>query len=178
MKRYLLLLLLMVTTLGSAVVMQHVARAVTSAPMTDAHIARIRSNCVEAQSSLAQIHASDALLRVNRGQLYESISTKLMAPLNSRIALNKLDGSTLVSTAADYEKALDTFRSDYQQYEEALSRALNMKCEDQPVAFYDGVSDAHDKRMQVHANVISLQALIAKYKTVFEEFSARQAKGN
>src|SRR5689334_18968108 len=109
--------------------------------MTDEHIARIRMNCQDAQSSLSQLHASDALLRVNRGQLYESISTKLMAPLNSRIALHRLDGVKLVATTTRYESQLATFRAKYQEYEEAMSDVLRVNCVNQPVAFYDKVAD-------------------------------------
>lgn len=146
------------------------------APMTEAHIARIRASCVEAQSTLTQLHASDALLRVNRGQQYESISTKLMAPLNSRIALNRLDGVTLVSVAAKYEGQLADFRSRYQQYEEAMSRTLKINCTNQPVAFYDSVSDARTKREKVHAATTVLHQTVRDYKNEFETF-ARQIEG-
>lgn len=138
--------------------------------MTDAHIARIRSNCVEAQSSLSQLHASDALLRVNRGQLYEFISTKLMAPLNSRIALNRLDGVSLISVSANYERQLVAFRLNYQAYEEAMSDLLKIKCTDQPVAFYDAVASTRTKREKAHSSTLELNALIKTYKAEFDTF--------
>src|SRR5688500_8599766 len=111
-----------------------------STPMTEAHIDRIRANCVEAQSTLTQLHASDALLRVNRGQLYESISTKLMAPFNSRVTAAKLDSATLVTVAAAYEQQLNDFRSSYKLYEEAMTKTLRLNCTNQPVAFYDSLA--------------------------------------
>ena len=150
-----------------------ISRAQVAPPMTEDHIARIRDNCVDAQSSLAQIHASDALLRVNRGQLYESISTKLMAPLNSRIALNKLDGGSLTTVTVAYESALDKFRNDYQDYEQALSAALQINCRNQPVAFFDSVRAARDDRTKVHDDITSLQGMIEKYRTTFEAFAAQ-----
>lgn len=177
MNRYFVFLAVLVVTLGVVFNVQHVASADADGPMTEAHITRIRENCVEAQSSLSQIHASDALLRVNRGQLYESISTKLMAPLNSRIALNKLDGGTLESITLNYEKTLDDFRSDYQVYEQALSRVLNISCTDQPVSFYDGVRVSRDMRSKVHNDVLTLQAAIKKYRAAFEAFARTTPKG-
>jgi hypothetical protein len=161
---------LVATTLGHMVV-----RAETT-PMTEAHIARIRTNCVEAQSTLNQLHASDALLRVNRGQLYESISTKLMAPLNSRISLNRLDGATLVSIAATYEGQLTDFRTSYQQYEEAMSRTLKINCTNEPVTFYDSVSDTRTKRERVHDSTTKLHQTVRNYKNEFEIF-AHQIEG-
>src|SRR6266496_4501196 len=135
-----------------------------AAPMTEAHIEQIRANCVDAQSILTQLHASDALLRVNRGQLYESISTKLMAPFNSRVALNKYDGSKLVEQSVAYDRQLDEFRSNYKDYDEAISKALKINCINEPVAFYDSVADARTKRQIVHQSTVVLQTTIQNYK--------------
>lgn len=154
----------------------HASARAENTPMTEAHIARIRANCVDAQSTLRQLHASDALLRVNRGQLYESISTKLMAPLNSRISLNRLDGVSLVSIATTYESQLVYFRQSYQQYEEAMSQTLRINCINQPVVFYDSVADARSKRKKVHDSTVALHNTISEYKTEFEAF-AKQFDG-
>jgi len=162
-----------ITALGSALFLSVAAKADDTPTMTEAHIERIRANCVEAQSTLGQLHASDALLRVNRGQLYESISTKLMAPLNSRVALNRLDGVGLVAAATSYEQGLASFRSNYQQYEEAMSRALKIDCIKQPVAFYDAVADARLKRKITHDNTLQLHTVIQEYKNAFEEFAKK-----
>lgn len=139
--------------------------------MTEAHIERIRDNCVDAQSVLTQLHASDALLRVNRGQLYESISTKLMAPFNSRVALNKYDGSKLIEQSATYERQLDDFRSSYKSYDEAMTKALKINCVNEPVAFYDSVADARTKRQAVHQSTLALQETLQNYKDQFETFA-------
>lgn len=143
-------------------------------PMTEAHIARIRANCVEAQTQLSQLHTTDALLRVNRGQLYERILTKLMSPLNSRIALNNLDSSSLVAISATYEQQLMAFRLDYQQYEEAMSNTLKINCTNQPVAFYDSVADARIKRQKVHDSTVQLQESMQSYKNQFEVFASSE----
>lgn len=156
-----------------ALTLNTVVSAQESAPMTEAHIERIRRNCVEAQTSLSQLHASDALLRVNRGQLYESISTKLMVPFNSRIALNRLDSKGLPAIASQYEKQLSAFRLNYQQYEEAMSETLKLNCTKQPVAFYDSVDATRTKRRLVHDSTTELHRLIQEYKTEFEVFAGK-----
>lgn len=142
-------------------------------PMTEVHIERIRARCIEAQSTLTQLHASDALLRVNRGQLYESISTKLMAPLNSRVAANKLDASTLTSVTATYEQQLNDFRSNYKLYEEAMAKTLRINCKNQPVAFYDSVADTRGKRQQVYESNQALQKTVQEYRAAFEAFKQK-----
>jgi hypothetical protein len=140
-------------------------------PMTEAQIQRIKSNCVEAQSTLYQLHASDALLRVNRGQLYESMSTKLMEPFDSWLTVNSINASDLVSVAADYNNKLTEFRTNYQQYEEAMSKTLEINCTNQPVAFYDSVADTREKRGKVHESTLDLHKLIGDYKKAFDKFS-------
>lgn len=172
MKRFLVLALVFGAIFGSALGVSVLAHA-DSTPMTEAHIARIRSNCVEAQSSLSRLHATDALLRVNMGQLYESILTKLMSPFNSRVALNNLDGATLVSLANTYNQQLTDFRTNYQQYEEAMSRTLKIDCANQPVTFYDSVTDTRDKRKTVNDSTTALQTTIQTYKTEFESFATK-----
>lgn len=173
MKRFLVFISVMSLAVLGAAGLKAVVKAQENAPMTEAHIERIRTNCVKAQSSLSQLHASDALLRVNRGQLYESVSTKLMAPFNSRVALNRLDSAGLPAVAAQYEKQLAAFRLNYQQYEEAMAKTLRINCTVQPVAFYDSVGDTRDKRKLTHDSTLELHKTIAAYKTEFESFAKR-----
>jgi len=142
--------------------------------LTDDAIKRIKGNCTEAQASLTQLHASDALLRVTLGQLYESIATKLMTPLNSRIVLNKLDGSSLVSAAATYEQQLGDFRDDYQVYEQSLSDLLAIKCQDRPVGYFDGLTKARINREKVHDDVEALRKTSRAYGDNFEMFARKQ----
>lgn len=162
MKRlYILLSLIGIATLG--LVATTTARAET-VPLSEEHIARIKMNCVDAQSNMNQLHAYDALLRVNRGQLYELISVKLMAPFNSRLVLNRLDSLNLVPLTVTYDRQLATFRTDYQQYEQAISKALAIDCVKQPTEFYNLVVDARNKRKQTYDDVVLLQKTIEDYR--------------
>lgn len=140
------------------------------AEMTDAHIQRIVNNCGQANRALTQLYASDKLLRVNRGQLYDLISTRLMARLNSRLALNKLDGSKLVSVAAAFNRSLDAFRTRYSAYEEQLTAAIKIDCTKQPVAFYDAVAQARSLRSSVHDAVVDLSRYTNQYGQEFTTF--------
>jgi hypothetical protein len=139
-------------------------------PITDQQIQQIRTNCVSAKSTLNQLHASDALLRVNRGQLYESMSTKLMDRFNTRASRNNFNNTGLVTVTINYGRTLDTFRTDYQSYEEQLSTALRIDCTKLPVEFYDAVDAARTKRNQVHADIIQLGTYIDQYRSELSSF--------
>ncbi|HEX7484056.1 MAG TPA: hypothetical protein VF281_02790 [Candidatus Saccharimonadales bacterium] len=170
MNRFLILTCLAITLVGS-VALSGVVRAEDQAPMTEAHIARIRANCVDTKGSLQQLQATDAGLRVNRGQIYESIATKLMAPLNSRLVLNRIDSETFLNIADEYEQQLHTFRQLYQQYDEAMSATLRINCINQPVAFYDSVADTRAKRQQTHEATVQLHKIIEKYGIEVDNFA-------
>lgn len=132
--------------------------------ISDQQSEQIRSNCVATKNILNQLHASDGLLRVNRGQVYESMLTKLIDRFNSRLSSNSFGNTSLVLTAGYYKDALDKFRSDYKIYEEQLSATLSIDCSRQPANFYYAVVSAREKRIQVHSDVLILNNYIDRYK--------------
>lgn len=144
--------------------------------LSEAHLEKIRMNCVEARSTLNRLHASDGLMRVNRGQLYEAISTKLMAPLNSRLVLNRIEPGDLLTLAGTFDQQLKDFRSSYQQYEVAMSRLLVVDCTKEPAQFYTNLIDARLKRQATHDANEALQTTIGDFGREFSTFSANYKK--
>lgn len=140
-------------------------------PLPDDQLARIRVNCSSAKASLNRIHASDALMRVNQGQIYELLSTQLMARFNSRVSLNRLDSTELVGVTADYAKELNTFRQAYQVYEQQLSAALEIDCTTRPQDFYYAVADARAKRATISGEVHKLNGYLSQYRENVDSFS-------
>lgn len=175
MKRFLIFLVLAVGALGIAHVSSVSAQSVT---MTEAKSEQIRAVCTNVQANLQQLHASDAVLRVNRGRVYESISTKLMAPLNSRISLAKLDSLNLTTITATYEQQVNMFRDRYQAYEETLSSTLKINCTNQPVAFYDSIVEVRKRRAEVAEASLAIKETIQKYNTEFGVFYDKFRKEN
>lgn len=138
--------------------------------LTDQQIEQISGNCLSTKNTLTQLHASDALLRVNRGQIYESMYTKLMERFNARATANKLDSDDLSDVAQQYNLTLDAFRLDYQVYEEQLAKTLDIDCTKQPTQFYDSVILARSKRDQVHTEVLKLNQYIDQYQLALDQF--------
>jgi hypothetical protein len=138
--------------------------------LTPEQTQRVKANCVSIKSSLSQLHASDALLRVNRGQVYEAMSTKLMDTFNSRLASNSLDNKAMVTVTDNYRKALDTFRTDYIAYEQKLAAAIRIDCVSQPNMFHTTVQDARKLRKTVHEDVLKLHRFIDDYRSSVGDF--------
>lgn len=148
-----------------------------SAPMSDAQLARIRTSCVSAKNTLSQLRASDALLRVNRGQLYLSMSAKLMNRFNDRASSNRLDISGLQSVTQNYDAMTASFITDYKVYSEQLSNTINIDCNKDPEGFYNAIALARTQRSQVHVDITRLNQYIDDYSTVFAVFVNAEVTG-
>lgn len=149
------------------------AHAQSSDTMTDDHIARIKTNCQSAIATLDQIHANDAPVYINRNQTYFSISDKLIARLNSRLALNRYDTSALVAITNDYNNELTHFRTVYKQYDDAMADLVKKDCSRQPVGFYDDTSSVRQLRQTVHESITKLHDLIGKYRQAVDTFQSQ-----
>lgn len=167
MKRLLVSLGMMMV---GALAFGQLATAQDASTMTDEHIEHIRAHCADTLTTLRRIKANDAQVFVTRNQVYHSISDKLMLRLNSRLALNRLDGGALLGVTADYEESRSRFQQNYKKYEEYLSQLIKMNCQKQPVSFYDGIVTAQQLRQQVRDSVIELNSYIKAYAQAFDSF--------
>jgi hypothetical protein len=141
-----------------------------AADLSPDQVSRIQANCLSIKGSLNQLHASDALLRVNRGQIYESVGGKLMSSFNSRLNNNGLDNKGLVVVTNEYQTALTMFRADYQSYEQQLSTTIKSDCIKDPVGFHAALEDARTKRATVHNDVVHLNQYIDDYRSAVNDF--------
>lgn len=138
--------------------------------LTDDQLATIKSQCTTLQSTLTQLHQNDTLLRIDRGQLYQTISDKLMVPLNQRIASNQLDGSTLVAMTASFNSQYQTFYKDYQQYDQDLSAVQAIDCTKQPSQFYSALETARADRQTVGNDTAKLNIIANQYGAAVLQF--------
>lgn len=168
------------TTLVAATVLMVVTapvRAQEPTIMTDEHISRIKNACPSAITTLSQIHANDAPVYVNRNQVYFSISDKLIARLNGRLALNRFDTTALVKIQNDYTNALANFRTTYKSYDDSMADLVRLNCTRQPVGFYDKVAETRKLRSDVQAAVIRLHGLLDQYEKEVEAFKTQLKSG-
>lgn len=140
--------------------------------LTDDHISRIQTNCQPTLATLNRIHANDTPVYINRNQAYFSISDKLIARLNSRLALNRYDTAPLVKLANEYNSELTKFRTLYKQYDTAMADLTKRNCTKQPVGFYETVTDVRKQREAVHAVIAKLHAIITQYRTAIDVFES------
>lgn len=157
-----------VALLGLAVIVTGLFGTVIKAEtpeLTDEKLSLIKQSCLGVQSSLQRIQHNDAATRVNRGQDYESLLSKLMTPLNSRSAANGFNTSagSLINTTTLYSQAVDTFKKDYDDYDDSLTSALKTKCQSKPVEFYNNLTKARALRGNLANDVANLNSIIENY---------------
>lgn len=149
------------------------AQADNTTPLTPDQQQHIKDNCSLIKSTLNQLQVTDALLRVNRGQFYESMSSKLMAPFNTRLSNNSIDNTNFVAITNSYNNTLNSFRTDYQAYEQQLSNTLAVDCTTQPVNFNTALLSSRALRNKVHDDVTNLNQGIANYQNLFTTFASK-----
>ena len=146
------------------------SRPAVAEDLSPAQAELVKANCVSIQNSLSQLHASDALLRVNRGQIYESMASRLMDTFNERLASNKLDNGAMVTVANGYRSALGNFRADYILYEQKLAATMRIDCKTQPNTFHNSLLEARELRKDVHSDVVKLHQYIEDYRLTVGDF--------
>jgi hypothetical protein len=149
--------------------------ASTSA-LSESDVNTIRSSCTSSKNTLNRLRVSDALLRVNRGQAYESLSTKTMNGFSARVASNGYDNARLSSILVAYTGALNSFRQNYKVYEERLSNAVKTDCYASPERFFELIAESRELRRAVHTDVQTLSRLIDEYKAAVGDFEVNYNK--
>lgn len=168
MRRILLIVTASLVFLG--LLLSLVSTPASAEDLTPEQADRVKTNCVSIKSSLNQLHASDALLRVNRGQVYESMASKLMDTFNTRLSNNRLDNKAMTTVATNYRTALTTFRTDYIAYEQKLSEAIRIDCATQPNTFHAAIEESRELRQVVHEDILKLHRLIDDYRSSVNGF--------
>jgi len=126
----------------------------------------IVANCRNAQSIMSQLEKADAVLRINRGRLYDD-TLNLLYAMNARLSSNHVNAPRLAQITSNFETLSNTFRNDYSHYDDFLANAINVDCVANPVEFYNELDTARTNRAKVAADVTALDQLINDYRTEF-----------
>ncbi len=124
----------------------------------------IIQNCTAIKSKLEQLQQSDHLLRVNRGSLYESFSSKLMSRFNGRLAYNNYDASIFMGITANYDRQVADFRSSFQDYDRNLKKLKQIDCRKKPTEFYSQLLITREARKKLHSLEVGVRNDLVSYR--------------
>ena len=176
MMKYRCLLVLAGCLVAASLVSGVVARA-QDQPPSDETVQQVAHSCQSIRNALTQIHLRDGVFRVSRAQSYEFMSTRLMAPLNSRLLLNKVDASGLVRTTAQYDTLLNQFRAKYVAYDEQLAATIAIDCKQKPAEFYQALVKTRELREEVHQITLELNQHVGQYPKAVDGIRTEWAAG-
>lgn len=170
MRRVKILTVALVTALSVLVFATFAPTDARADDLSPEQIEKVKTNCVSIKSSLSQLHVSDALLRVNRGQIYESMGTNLMDTFNARLGNARLDSKAMVSVTEQYRDALSEFRLDYIAYEQKLSAVIKIDCVEKSQTFHNQIAEARELRRAVYEDVQKLNRFMDDYRSSVGSF--------
>ena len=144
-------------------------------PLSDTQIEMVRQNCLAAQSSMQRLEQTEAVSRRNRGVSYES-TLRLMAALNSRIAINKLNAPDLSTLTAEVDKKRAEFVEKYLAYNNSFTVTMRLSnCRAQPVTFYDYLTQTRQLRTELSSVIDDIDRLLDSYQTGLNELKSGMA---
>lgn len=136
--------------------------------LTPKHIATIRQNCIEAQSTLQRIQRNDVVVRTNRGRSYDGM-LKLMDALNARIKSNSVIAPKLEDIRASLQQKFKQFYSDFTKYDSSITDTIHIGCGSQPEVFYATLTQTRGLRVQLANDIKDMDMEISNYKTAVAE---------
>jgi len=153
-----------------------VAQSNSSVPGVKTPVDRLQAKCTSVLPTLRRIHTSDSLMRVNIGQYYNSISVRLMARLNSRLALNRIDSSKFVEITNRFELERSAFAEAYNNYEIALASLIKTDCQTEPTKFYAKLLTAREARNELAESVRRLNDRVSEYQKAVEDLKQQEGE--
>lgn len=152
--------------------------AIDQVQLTNDQIEYIRNNCGDTQTAIGGIRATDRVAYINLTQQLDTLSNRLMAPMNSRVALNKLDGVALTKITVGFNTEIKQFKELYREYEQSIDATTAMGCYNQPVEFYDNLTSLLKKRAAVRGSLDKLTAMTALYRSEVETVQKQALLGS
>ncbi len=140
--------------------------------LSDSKIQSIKDSCKNIEVQIRKIRSKDALKRVKLGGQYENLSNNLMARFNARIALNHMTSINLSSLAVEFNRNLQYFKNNYQNYEREITNLTKISCSKEPNNFYDQLIRVRKAKDEVNFNMDKLLKVAENYKKevgVFKE---------
>lgn len=138
-------------------------------------LAMVKQRCERLQSTVRQVHTDDSLLRVNAGQVYNRLSGQLMARLNSRLALNRIDSTAFVEVSGRLDGHRGEFAKKHTAYDIDMTELSNIDCKTRPAEFYAGLVKVRDSRKEVASIMASMNRAVKEYQAAVEQLKSRLA---
>lgn len=125
----------------------------------------IAGECDTIHQILQALQKTDSKTRVKLGYAYETILSKYMIPLSSRLAKNSIANSEFVDIQSAFKETKQNFSDDFIVYQKNLESLVAFNCSENPDAFYDKLQTLRSDREKVRQDTLKLSNLIKKHQS-------------
>jgi hypothetical protein len=131
----------------------------------------IREHCTVLQTSLDQLQRRDLVARTNRGREYESVIAQLGA-FSQRLRNNSKSSQSLDETLGKIKTTVDSFRSNYVEYDNNMNILRQIDCRNQAADFAVALQRTGIMRAQVGAEVTKGDGHLAEARRIIVELQS------
>ncbi len=132
--------------------------------LSDEQLKVVAGECETIHQVLHSLQKSDSKMRVKLGYHYETVLSKYMIPLNSRLVKNSISNTELIELQTNFKEAKQNFSDDFVTYQKNLESLIDKDCTRDPNEFYEALEGVRNDRRKVRQDVIKLNGLVKKFQ--------------
>lgn len=140
------------------------APAVTVQAQTAQEIA-VQNQCATLKTALDQQRRRDLVARINRGRAYQNLSDMMQA-LTNRARISQMNAQPFEQQLETLNASIETFRSSYTSYDDALAALLRIDCQNQPAQFLTQLIKTRQLRLAVGEQVATIEGALGRYRQI------------
>lgn len=142
---------------------------VVHAEVSADYLAVVHDRCDELKSTLDTQRKHDLVIRINRGRSYQTIIDQQQS-FTQRLHNNKLNADEFTQQSSDIEARVESFRTAYNRYDDAMGALLAIDCRANAQEFVAQLQAARVLRAVIGAEVASINNGLTHYRETVVEF--------
>lgn len=153
-------------------------KAALKTRLTAAKLARLKTRCKPAQSSISNIRGRIKGLETSRANVYENLLNRLNK-LNERLKTHDVDTATFEAQLTELHTLIDTFSTDLDAYKLTIGDLADMDCASDPTAFQASLEAARTARTKAADSAKAVRAYLSEtIKPTLKDLKAQFAQNS
>lgn len=144
-----------------------------SVNLTEEKEAAIMGRCDSIKVALSNLRHNDSRTRVYLGRYYETILTRFIRPLNVRLVENNSSNVGLIENQNDFTTNKLKFANDFIIYSQAMEELTTMDCKNEPMSFYQKLTEVRRKRAVVETDTKKMRELMGVQVELVKELEMK-----
>lgn len=153
-------------------------KAALKTRLTAAKLARLKTRCKPAQSSISNIRGRIKGLETSRANVYENLLDRLNK-LNERLKTHDVDTAAFEAQLTELHTLIDTFSADLDAYKLTVGDLADMDCASDPTAFQASLEAARTARTKAADSAKAVRTYLSEtIKPTLKDLKAQFAQNS